>query len=793
MPASSRVCALIGCGIAAMFWFNSSLRAATRPFTVADEIALSLFSSASGGGTTLARFSPDGKYFAAYVERGRLDLNQVEGSLRIYLTADLRAFVGGAKGAPPPAPVWTITRLSQESPAVGSPRWLPDGTGMAFLEQASDRTGRLMLAEIKTKSVVRLTADGKSVKAFDVRDSMHYAYVLASEGLVERARAEHRKPAVIFTGRPLVDAIFAPDRYPRTGEQMGTDRGELWAVFAGRTIHVTHSDGTPVTMFEEGERNFVLSPDGSSLVTALAFPDVPQAWESRYAPPYPAFPYRIRAGKQDLSVFTGYFVSEYVRIDLRTGAIESLTGAPIGDDAGWFAASGVSPRWSQDSEAILLPGTFWEGDNHLPARPCGALYIEKRIRRSSCVESLKATLINGYEEGFHIIDDVHFEGNGTTRVVVGFRTPDDQRGTTAYRQSPDGRWLIDGRTAVESSHESSTDLEAAVKEDLNEPPVLMIGKAGSKRLRTLWDPNPQLQDVNLGAAMVYKWKDAAGRQWKGGLFRPPGYERGRSYPLVIQTHGFAEHEFRPSGVFPTAMAARALAGAGVLVLQVGEDACQLANTEEALCSADGYESAAKQLAAERLVDPDRVGIIGFSRTCYSVMHLLTTSSLNILAASVTDGVMDDYLQYLHAVDFESDAMNHDFEATIGAQPFGTGLQIWEERSPLFNVQRVNAALLVVGEGEPSLLGMWGPYAALRLLKKPTELVLLNTDEHVLTNPTMRVASQGGTVDWFQFWLQGYEDPDPVKSEQYRRWEKLCDMQVDKNPNSPAFCVRTKTH
>jgi dipeptidyl aminopeptidase/acylaminoacyl peptidase len=664
---------------------------------------------------------------------------------------------------------------------------------MAFLEQTPDRTSRLVLADIEAKSVMGLSPDGKSVKAFDVCDSMNYAYVLASEGLAERALAEHRKAAVIFTGRPLVDAIFAPDRYSQTGEQMGTDRGELWAVLDGRTNQVTHPDGTPVTLFEAGERNFALSPDGSSLVTALPFPEIPLAWESRYAPPYPAFPYRLRAGKQDLSAFRGFFISEYVRIDFRTGAIESLTGAPLGDGAGWFAATELSPRWSQDGEGILLPGTFWEGDSHAPARPCGALYIEVRSRRSSCVEWLKASLINGYEEAFHFLSDLRFEGKDTSRVVVGFHTPDGQRGTTAYRQSPDRRWLIDGRTAVELPRQPSADLEAAVKEDLNEPPVLMIGKAGSKRLRTLWDPNPQLKDVDLGTAVVYKWKDSAGRPWTGGLYRPPGYELGRSYPLVIQTHGFAEHEFRPSGVFPTAMAARALAGAGILVLQVGEDACQLANTEEGSCSADGYESAVKQLHAERLVDLDRVGIIGFSRTCYSVMHLLTTGSLKISAASVTDGVMDDYLQYLHAVDFESDAMNHDFEATIGAQPFGTGLQIWQERSPLFNIQRVNAALLVVGEGEPSLLGMWGPYAALRLLKKPTELVLLNTDEHVLTNPGMRVASQGGTVDWFQFWLKGFEDPDPDKADQYRRWEQLCDMQAAQNPKQLAFCVRTRAN
>jgi hypothetical protein len=55
---------------------------------------------------------------------------------------------------------------------------------------------------------------------------------------------------------------------------------------------------------------------------------------------------------------------------------------------------------------------------------------------------------------------------------------------------------------------------------------------------------------------------------------------------------------------------------------------------------------------------------------------------------------------------------------------------------------------------------------------------LNTDEHVLTNPAVRMASQGGSVDWFRFWLQNYEDPDPAKAEQYARWRGLRKLQKE---------------
>jgi hypothetical protein len=35
-----------------------------------------------------------------------------------------------------------------------------------------------------------------------------------------------------------------------------------------------------------------------------------------------------------------------------------------------------------------------------------------------------------------------------------------------------------------------------------------------------------------------------------------------------------------------------------------------------------------------------------------------------------------------------------------------------------------------------------------------------------------MVSQEATADWFSFWLEGKEDSDPQKAEQYRHWRKL---------------------
>jgi dipeptidyl aminopeptidase/acylaminoacyl peptidase len=214
----------------------------------------------------------------------------------------------------------------------------------------------------------------------------------------------------------------------------------------------------------------------------------------------------------------------------------------------------------------------------------------------------------------------------------------------------------------------------------------------------------------------------------------------------------------------------------MVVLQVEErPPCPVTTPGEGPCVVSGYEAAANQLVSEGLVDASRIGIIGFSRTCFYVLETLTTSSLRLKAASITDGFIVSYLQFMMAD--HGDGVRVEANSMIGAPPFGDGLEQWLKRSPGFNLDKVNTPLLVVGEGPLSVLHMWEPYAGLRYLHKPVDLIMLNTDEHVLSNPAVRLASQGGSVDWFRFWLKDEEDPDPAKAEQYARWRELRSLQT----------------
>ena len=135
-------------------------------------------------------------------------------------------------------------------------------------------------------------------------------------------------------------------------------------------------------------------------------------------------------------------------------------------------------------------------------------------------------------------------------------------------------------------------------------------------------------------------------------------------------------------------------------------------------------------------------------------------------------IFHDYWQFL---EFPDPLKN---EPEVGGAPFGEGQHKWWELSPGFNLGKIGTPLTVVGHGPTDLLDMWGVYGGLHSLAKPVDLVMLRDDEHVITNPGARVASQTLSVDWFRFWLQGYEDPDPAKAGQDKRWRELRKLQEE---------------
>lgn len=391
-----------------------------------------------------------------------------------------------------------------------------------------------------------------------------------------------------------------------------------------------------------------------------------------------------------------------------------------------------------------------------------------------------------------------------SRGAVEFRWLDKNniqltQGTKEYGFSrKDGAWRLKPLTTPGAEHKLAR-VRIEFREDLNTPPALFAVDTVSHRNRIAFDLNPSLRgEFSLGHVEEVSWKAADGREWSGLLYYPVGYSMGRKYPLVVQTHGRAPvTKFslygiaKGTGPGTPVFAAQALANRGILVLQVEDKSLpgEFGTPAEPEVYVSGYEAGIAHLVSLDLVDAGKVGIAGYSRTGWYVLHALTHSSLPYAAAVVCDPTDPSYI-WSAAVGWWPE-----IEEETGAPPFGNGLKTWLERSPGFRADRVHAPLQMQSDafGLPSIILYWEMYSRLRSLGRPVELVMPPDSEHsshAMQNPAQLLASEQGAVDWFDFWLNGREDPDSSKRDQYARWEKMCDMQIAADPAHPTFCVGT---
>jgi dipeptidyl aminopeptidase/acylaminoacyl peptidase len=357
------------------------------------------------------------------------------------------------------------------------------------------------------------------------------------------------------------------------------------------------------------------------------------------------------------------------------------------------------------------------------------------------------------------------------------------------RKITDKEWPRETKTA-----ETTPSVDVKLEQDINTPPKVFAFDLATRRERLLLDLNPQFQELEFGKVEAVEWK-VAGIPVIGGLYLPPDYTPGKKYPLVIQTHGFERSQFSMDGLseWGSAFAARPLAAKGVVVLQVSEfmksgdeDRIESNRTLGATISesyknfyALVYETAIDLLDGRGIIDRDRVGIVGFSRTVCFVGYTLTHSEYHFAAASLVDGIDCGYLQYLvyPSHHWDNDQLNG------GKKPFGDGLKDWLKKSPSFSLDRVNAPVRLLELQPRWVLQQWEWWAGLRLQNKPVDYVLIpdrdyKGENHLLVQSWERKIAQEGLVDWFCFWLKGEQDSDPKKSDQYSRWRRLQNMQAE---------------
>jgi len=273
---------------------------------------------------------------------------------------------------------------------------------------------------------------------------------------------------------------------------------------------------------------------------------------------------------------------------------------------------------------------------------------------------------------------------------------------------------------------------------------------------------------------------------KGLLRTPEGAVPGRPQPLVVQVHsqwdGYLPERFFPDGISPTGFAANPLVEAGFSVLQFDttdrESKPEFPQGPEFV---ERLDSAVTELARRGMVDPARVGLVGWSSGSELVYFAITHPGKIIPAAAICiDGWDAEYGTYLSIAAMEPDGIKE--AATYGRETSGTPLfwtnkNEWLSDATDFNVEKVRTPVLFTRTGGlvsdlTATISMVQTIGAFRLNDKPYDYIFFPQGEHSLVRPRERLASMETTIDWMRFWILGEEDARRTKEVQYARWLPL---------------------
>jgi dipeptidyl aminopeptidase/acylaminoacyl peptidase len=598
-----------------------------------------------------ATFSPDGKYFAVVTSRGLLRSNEIESTLSLFREDQSEAFVLGAASVEAPRP-WTTVAIaavmtSQQSDAYGAIitnlRWSKDSSALYFIGEGPHAERRLYRVNVAGGEPVPLSPNGYNVARFDfTKDIVVYsAWPSNPSAKAIEARVEGlNEDARDVTGESINSILF-PQSQPAP-----TDR-ELWTIRNHPGRHVAAPVPVPsqrdISWLPEA---FSVSPSGHLLIQLQPVMKVPAGW-SHYEPGN-GFEYkRIRSEDPGITAPDNIWrLKQYSLVNLNNGTSVPLVEAPHGYTLAYTHESrGV---WSHDERRVLVTNTFLskdetgEGDQTKRIRPCAIADVELPSRRSHCVVFLSDLASSG--AGSVLAESLAYgrsDDEVTFRVKLASGGEEERRYTFRdLHWEPSNKRDWDGE-AVPSQYDSpkqNARLRVTVRQGLNKPPTLWVTDIHSGQSKQLWDPNPQFATLQFGEASVYRWRDNSGHGWKGGLVRPVGYVQGERYPLVIQIYDFDDSQFLTDGMMPTAFSARALASAGIVALQVQRKMPHSFDTSEADAQLAGIQSAIHQLSEEGIVNPRKVGLVGFSSTCWYVENALIKDPDRFVAATIADGM-----------------------------------------------------------------------------------------------------------------------------------------------------------
>lgn len=275
----------------------------------------------------------------------------------------------------------------------------------------------------------------------------------------------------------------------------------------------------------------------------------------------------------------------------------------------------------------------------------------------------------------------------------------------------------------------------------------------------------QITDWNIADSEVISWKSKDGATIEGVLQKPLDYDPAKKYPLLVVIHGgptgISTPSPAPSYVYPIVQ----WLNKGSLVLQPNYrgsagygEAFRSLNVKN-LGVGDAWDvlSGIKYLEEEGLIDPDRVGAMGWSQGGY-ISAFLTTSSERFRAISVGAGI-SNWMTYYVNTDIHPFTRQY-----LKATPW-SDKEIYEKTSPMTYINNASTPTLIQhGEYDRRVppANAFELYQGLQDIGVESKLVIYKGFGHGISKPKERLAAVWHNWHWFGKYIWDEDIEIPMK-------------------------------
>jgi len=268
----------------------------------------------------------------------------------------------------------------------------------------------------------------------------------------------------------------------------------------------------------------------------------------------------------------------------------------------------------------------------------------------------------------------------------------------------------------------------------------------------------QVQDWDLGTVETVRWKSRDGTEIEGVLRKPSSFDPSRRYPLVFVVHGgptWYSPAYSLTGEDLAYYPSVQFVNQDILVLKpnyrgsIGRGQAFLELNVNNLGVGDLWdlESAIDYLDGLGLIDPQRVGCMGWSQGGY-ISAFAGLRSNRFKAVSVGAGISDWYTYHVSndIPDFTNEYLS--------VSPF-RGREIYAETAPISGLAQAQTPVLIQHGSDDLRVPLSNAkelYRGLKEMGVPVELFIFPGMAHPITRPRENHAVLHQNLAWFEHYL-----------------------------------------